>query len=56
MMDDMRSKREELKEKYNNYKEASGESARELRKAFDQSVDIFKEHLDNARAYFRDKE
>ncbi len=56
MMDDIRQRREELKEKYNNYKEASGESAKELRKAFDHSVDIFKEHLDNARAYFKEKE
>ncbi len=56
MMDDIRSRREELKEKYNNYKDATGESAKELRRAFDHSVDIFKEHLDNARIYFKNRE
>lgn len=56
MMDDIRSRREDLKEKYNNYKEATGESAKELRRAFDHSVDIFKEHLDNAKSYFKNRE
>ncbi|MGM0565765.1 MAG: hypothetical protein ACQESX_03300 [Bacteroidota bacterium] len=56
MMDDIRSRREDLKEKYNNYKEATGESAKEMRRAFDHSVDIFKEHLDNARTYFKNRE
>jgi len=56
MMDDIRSRREDLKEKYNNYKEATGESAKELKRAFDHSVDIFKEHLDNAKSYFKNRE
>ena len=56
MMDDIRSRREDLKEKYNNYKEATGESAKELRRAFDHSVVIFKEHLDNAKSYFKNRE
>jgi len=56
MMDDIRIRREDLKEKYNNYKEATGESAKELKRAFDHSVDIFKEHLDNAKSYFKNRE
>lgn len=56
IMDDIRNRREDLKKKYHNYTQATGESAKELRKAFDHSVDIFKEHLDNARTYFRQQE
>jgi len=56
MMDDIRIRREDLKEKYNNYKEATGESAKELKRAFDHSVDIFKEHLNNAKSYFKNRE